>query len=223
MITVISHRGYWKDPSEKNLPVAFNRSFALGFGTETDLRDTPRGGKPQIVISHDMPAGDELSLNALFDMVADYQGKSPDRPLPLALNIKADGQALLLLEVLKSYPGIRYFVFDMAVPDLIQCANVGLRCYTRLSEYEREPSLYDHPSVVGVWLDAFTGKWYDEELVRRLLKDGKEVALVSPDLHKRMDEFEPYLEWLVQTGLNREPRLTVCTDYPERAVEILHR
>jgi len=36
---VISHRGYWKELAEKNRPIAFERSFALGFGTETDIRD----------------------------------------------------------------------------------------------------------------------------------------------------------------------------------------
>lgn len=36
---VLSHRGYWKHPNEKNLPIAFKRSFERGFGTETDLRD----------------------------------------------------------------------------------------------------------------------------------------------------------------------------------------
>lgn len=33
---ILSHRGYWKETHEKNLPIAFERSFSLGFGTETD-------------------------------------------------------------------------------------------------------------------------------------------------------------------------------------------
>jgi len=36
---VLSHRGYWKSDCEKNSESAFRRSFQLGFGTETDLRD----------------------------------------------------------------------------------------------------------------------------------------------------------------------------------------
>ena len=38
---VISHRGYWKAASEKNTQTAFKRSFSLGYGTETDVRDLP--------------------------------------------------------------------------------------------------------------------------------------------------------------------------------------
>ena len=30
MMRVISHRGFWKSPEEKNQPVAFKRSFDLG-------------------------------------------------------------------------------------------------------------------------------------------------------------------------------------------------
>ena len=35
LMMILSHRGYWK---EKNLPIAFERSFSLGFGTETDYK-----------------------------------------------------------------------------------------------------------------------------------------------------------------------------------------
>ena len=57
---VLSHRGYWKTAVEKNTPTAFKRSFELGFGTETDVRD--RNG--ELVISHDMPNGSEITLAA---------------------------------------------------------------------------------------------------------------------------------------------------------------
>ncbi len=36
---ILSHRGYWKEVSEKNKPIAFERSFSLGLGTETYIRD----------------------------------------------------------------------------------------------------------------------------------------------------------------------------------------
>jgi hypothetical protein len=36
---ILSHRGYWQHPSEKNTEAAFRRSFLLGYGTETDIRD----------------------------------------------------------------------------------------------------------------------------------------------------------------------------------------
>ena len=37
---IISHHGFWHIPSEKNTETAFCRSFELGFGTETDVRDS---------------------------------------------------------------------------------------------------------------------------------------------------------------------------------------
>ncbi|HQT44263.1 MAG TPA: hypothetical protein PLD79_09695, partial [Halothiobacillus sp.] len=86
---ILSHRGYWKDAAEKNLPVAFGRSFDLGFGTETDVRDV--AGK--LVISHDMPRGDELSLEDMLDILS-------GRDLPMAMNIKADGLAKPLAEAM---------------------------------------------------------------------------------------------------------------------------
>tara|TARA_B100000886_G_C20155158_1_gene379734 strand:- start:159 stop:404 length:246 start_codon:yes stop_codon:yes gene_type:complete len=48
---IISHRGLWKSLHERNTAVAFERSFAKGFGLETDLRDF----NGDIYISHDVP------------------------------------------------------------------------------------------------------------------------------------------------------------------------
>ena len=62
---IISHRGYWNTPAEKNTIHAFQRSFALGFGTETDIRDL----KGELVISHDMPIGDEIRFEDFLDFL----------------------------------------------------------------------------------------------------------------------------------------------------------
>lgn len=216
MINVISHRGYWKKPHEKNMPDAFRRSFSLGFGTETDIRDSLRAGEQRLVISHDVPSGNEIFFEEMLEIAREH-----DSPL-LALNIKSDGLQDLVQDALTAYGYSNYFLFDASVPDLIQADKKGLRCYTRLSEYETVPSLYDAPNVVGVWVDAFQpGRWYDEVFIDRLLSDGKEVALVAPDLHKRLDEFVPYFNWLKISGLAERTGLLVCTDEPERATQIL--
>ena len=57
---ILSHRGYWKDVNEKNQQVSFERSFSLGFGTETDIRDY----KGELVISHDI--ADENCISVIF-------------------------------------------------------------------------------------------------------------------------------------------------------------
>ena len=58
MMQVISHRGYWKTAAEKNTATAFARSFEMGFGTETDVRDL----NGLLVISHDMPQHPTMTL-----------------------------------------------------------------------------------------------------------------------------------------------------------------
>lgn len=71
-----------------------------------------------------------------------------------------------------------YFVFDMSVPDAVQCVRKGLRAYTRHSEHEPAPALYAESE--GVWLDAFTRDWFTADDVRRHLAAGKRVCVVSP-------------------------------------------
>lgn len=220
-MTVLSHRGYWKEFDERNKDVAFRRSFEMGFGTETDIRDTLRDGKLTLVISHDCPAGGEITLEEVFNLVKEAQSKH-GRPLPLALNIKADGLATELQRLLKLYDISDYYVFDMSFPDMTADVKAGLKCFTRLSEHEKFPPLmYSEKQIVGIWLDAYTGRWYDEALIRKLIADGKQVTIVSPDLHKRFDEFVPLLNWLVETGLNHESALSICTDKPEEAAAIV--
>ena len=207
---ILSHRGYWKTPDEKNTRLAFERSFALGFGTETDLRD--HNGR--LVISHDPPEGDPLSADAFFQM---YQGyDNPD--LPLALNIKADGLQALLLRSLQRWAINNYFVFDMSVPDALLYVRGGIRAFTRQSEYETAPSFY--AETEGVWLDCFEGDWITAEAIATHRGAGKQVCLVSPDLHKR-----PHLPFWERLRATLAPAdlapgasgVLLCTDYPEEA------
>lgn len=216
MIEVISHRGYWKTAEEKNAPIAFERSFSLGFGTETDVRDCLRGGVSELVISHDIPSGGEMGFADMLRLAVTHGSPT------LALNIKADGLADRLKAELAAQGYINYFLFDNSVPDLIQSEKRGLRCFTRLSEFEPHAALYDAEYVVGVWLDAFNpGRWYEADLVHRMLNEGKQVCLVCPDLHKRDSEFIPFLDWLVASGLTTKTGLLICTDQPELAVQHL--
>lgn len=206
---ILSHRGYWKSAQEKNTLAAFERSFSLLFGTETDLRD--RGG--ELVISHDPARGEALPAGAFFSA---YRGHAQD--LPLALNIKADGLQKLLAEALLEHQIRNYFVFDMSVPDMISCIKTGLRVFTRQSEYEPEPVLYGQSQ--GVWIDGFTTDWVDEATIEKHLKHGKQVCLVSPDLHGR--PFEDFWQSLASMPVATSPDVMLCTDHPEQARKIFH-
>ena len=205
---IISHRGFWLEPAEKNTVPAFERSFRLGFGTETDIRD--HAG--ELVISHDMPTGEEPTLAAVLDMARQARCAGP-----LALNIKADGLQAALAEVMAGYPELDYFVFDMSLPDTLGYARQGLPFYLRQSEYEQ--AVPEIGNCKGIWLDAFHACWYDARHLGALL-ERYDVCLVSAELHRR--PHLPHWEWLRTTGLTRHPRLCICTDHPEAAREFFH-
>lgn len=204
---ILSHRGYWKSAGEKNQFVAFERSFALGFGTETDIRDY----QGNLVISHDIPDGECLSAATFFQAYCRVQSN-----LPLALNIKADGLQQKLFELLEIYKVENYFVFDMSVPDALLYLKHGLNTFTRQSEYESIPSFYHEAS--GVWIDCIKDDWVDEEVLTRHLKQGKKVCLVSPELHNR--DYRPFWQKLTKMKIINDERLMLCTDHPQQAKEV---
>ncbi len=210
---VLSHRGYWKTREEKNAPSAFERSFGLGFGTETDLRDL--GGA--LVVAHDPPLPGAMGARDLFEV---HRRLAPQSAL--ALNIKADGLQKLVKPLLDEYEVQDAFVFDMSIPDTVQWAKLGVPFFTRHSDVEPEPNLY--AEAAGVWLDAFHGDWWDVDVLDRHLDAGKRICIVSPDLHGRA--VEPVWQSLAKRSdlvALDGPELMICTDMPEQAAEVLTR
>lgn len=203
---VISHRGYWKTSEEKNSRLAFERSFTLGFGTETDVRDSL--GK--LVISHDIPSGGEILFSEFLDIYIDTGCHGV-----LAINIKANGLQERLIQILKGKNIENYFVFDASVPDLVVSLKKGLTCFSRYSEYEPRTMLWDECS--GVWYDGFNGIKIDQGMVSDLVSRGKKVAIVSPELHgwdysDVWDELRALPSSVVESN-----NLILCTDIPEIA------
>ena len=188
------------------MKAAFERSFTLGFGTETDLRDLAG----ELVISHDMPRPGALAAREFFEL---HRRENP--ALELALNIKSDGLQLPLLRLLEEYSVAHYFLFDMSIPDALVCLRHGLRCFTRQSEYEPDPAFY--AQAEGVWIDGFHGEWWDESLIGQHLDAGKKVCIVSPDLHRR--PHQPFWDTLANWSFRSHPALMLCTDLPEAAQE----
>lgn len=204
---ILSHRGYWLKPEQKNTQVAFEHSFALGFGTETDVRDY----QGKLVISHDIATKNSILLEEFLTLYKKYSAN-----LPLALNIKADGLQENLKSELKYFDIENYFVFDMSVPDGLMYLKAGLKTFTRQSEYEKQPSFYEEAS--GVWLDEFHSHWIDLNVIKQHLQHGKRVCIVSPDLHKRDHLFEWQHYKDIITYLDYDvSNLMICTDYPEEA------
>ncbi|MFN4003710.1 MAG: hypothetical protein ACK4J1_03245 [Hylemonella sp.] len=207
---ILSHRGYWKEPAEKNTKAAFERSFSLGFGTETDVRDCD--GK--LVISHDMAGQDAMPAENFFEIYRSFR-----QPLPLALNIKADGLQLELKALLRQFEIDNYFVFDMAVPDALLYIHHGFTTFTRHSEFEPTPPYYE--LAQGVWLDEFKEHWLTDTVIEKHLAHGKSVCIVSPDLHRRDNkrEWEHYQQLEARIGRDR---VMLCTDFPEEAQEFFN-
>jgi glycerophosphoryl diester phosphodiesterase len=201
---IISHRGYWIEDSEKNTLPAFERSFSLNYGTETDIRDFDG----DLVISHDIANKSCIKLTDFFNI---YNAKNSK--LPLALNIKSDGLQEMLFKFLKVHSINNYFVFDMSIPDTIMYLKKGMNVFVRQSEYESGESFYE--KVSGIWLDSFEGFWYSEELVKKHLDNGKKVAIVSSELHKR--DYLKHWAYLKNWSIINNDNLILCTDLPEKA------
>lgn len=208
-VKVISHRGYWKNPDEKNAEIAFARSFRGGFGTETDLRD--RDGV--LVVAHDPAGASAITAEQMFRLHQEH-----DSRLTLALNIKADGLQNMLTALLPRFEPTDFFVFDMSIPDTLGWIEHGVPFFTRHSDLEPTPALYEQ--AAGVWLDAFQSDWWDIDVIRGHVDAGKRVCIVSPDLHRR--DGRRVWERLAKSDFVRSSdEVILCTDFPEEAKEIL--
>jgi hypothetical protein len=213
---IISHRGWWKSSDEKNQLIAFEREFqycsnclseSYRGGVETDIRDY----NGSLVISHDIPTKDSLSLDKFLSLYSSYNIYSNST---LALNIKSDGLQEILKSKISQYNIQNYFFFDMSVPDALCYIKHGLNVFTRQSEYEQIPSFYN--DAKGVWLDEFHTHWIDSRIIEEHLNNNKKICIVSPDLHKRdyMKEWQEYKNIDVNF---KDANLMLCTDKVEEA------
>jgi len=202
---LLSHRGSWNESRPKNSLAAFEKSFDSGFGTETDFRDH----NGSLVISHDPASPAALPAAEFFAAL-----KARDKSLIVAVNIKADGLQDMLKQAILENEVENYFLFDMSIPDALMSIRAGLRVFTRQSEVEPVPNFY--PEAAGVWMDGFfTDEWLTSEAIHAHLKAGKQVGLVSPELHGR-----PHLQFwerLLNSNLHLHPAVILCTDAPEEA------
>jgi hypothetical protein len=208
VIEVLSHRGWWHVPPEKNSMESFQRAFAAGFGVETDVRDA----LGSLVISHDVPTGSEITFDSFLSLYCESGSRAT-----VALNIKSDGLCELLARSLEKWKIPNYFVFDMSVPEMVRYEAAGFPFYTRLSEFEPAPVCLEGAN--GVWVDGFASDWTDFDSLDWLLAQGKSLAVVSPELHGRRSEpfWRKLYQWLSRIHLDDGVRVMLCTDQPEDA------
>jgi glycerophosphoryl diester phosphodiesterase len=214
-IEILAHRGWWEKPEEKNTLAALARAFDAGLGVETDLRDC----SGELVVSHDPPIHGTLLFRKLLEAYT-----KADQPGYLALNVKADGLQPATEALLGEFAIKRYFMFDMSIPDQVQWLKAGVPTFTRHSEFEKSPVLYDR--AAGVWLDGFETVWFSPEIIKGHLKAGKMVSVISPELHGR----DPVPVWkMLQPFATAaddpkagHPKLFLCTDRIAEARRFFH-
>ena len=202
---ILAHRGYWKVENEKNSPQALRTALEKGYGFESDVRDYAG----RMVISHNIADASCQDAEEVFRWLAEYGDR-----YCFAINIKADGLKNILQDFVRKYKIENYFLFDMSVPQMVEFAEMGLRFFSRQSEYETEPVMYGQ--AAGIWIDGFQGhEWITERLVGGHLASRKEVCLVSPDLHGNADYRD---SWTKLAGWDIDfSRVLLCTDYPDEA------
>lgn len=212
-IELLAHRGLWEQLEERNQPKALEAALRAGFGVETDIRDF----QGTLVISHDMPNGEEQTFE---QFLAQYQALGCKSTL--ALNIKADGMAKQIQALLEQFQVTNYFCFDMAIPDLLAYWQSGMTYFARRSEYEPLTPITD--IAPGIWLDAFQGQWFSVDDIWEHLKRGQDVCVVSPELHRRdyettwhqLVELRDRLNSLDSATQEAAGQLMLCTDFPQK-------
>ena len=203
---IIAHRGLWDNVTGANSLKALTGALKEGFGIEADIRD--RGG--QIVLSHDPPTQETLALSGLINHCSDYDILSGHT---LALNVKADGLAPILLQLQEALSSAQYFFFDMSFPQCLEYAKMGLPVSFRISEFEPAPTHL--PKELGIpakyWLDGFTSDWWIDDIMIGEIVQNSQVTVVSPELHGRKPT--KVWEWFA-TKLDDGCDLSLCTDSP---------
>ena len=207
LMELLAHRGYWSNGIPGNSPEALKRALECGYGIESDVRDYDG----TLVISHYVAEKGCQPTEEVFRWLAEHQDKRC-----FAINIKADGLGELLLDQLKSDRITNYFTFDMSVPQMIEYRDLGITYFTRQSEVEPEPILYQE--AAGVWVDGFFGEsWIIPALLQKHIDCGKRVCVISPELHGRayLDFWDRLKAFPIDFS-----KLLLCTDHPDEAGRI---
>jgi hypothetical protein len=222
--------------AQENTLESMTARFQDGFGIETDLRGDCRSETAGILISHDLPlhGKDYPTLAAVFDLYVKVNTNGC-----LALNIKDAGLQARLKPILDRYGIKNYFTFDGANPDVLVDSRVGITAFGRESEIEpfnaahKDHPLSNYPTIAGLWLDNFSPTpWITQDIVARHFKAGKDVAIVSPELHPwaRADQGETFTRYWTQycealRALRKtypDRRMMICTKFPTFAARFFN-
>lgn len=207
----LAHRGFWKSKKEQNTLPAFIKSIKCDYGIELDIRDH----LGDLVISHDpIVGGDPLLLS---DFIKFFGNTLKD--ITLAINIKSDGLADQLNNLIRFKDFKNFFCFDMSTPQIIDFKRKNINIAYRISEIEDLSLLKKEPRYL--WIDTFDKIWYDEKALINLLNDNTKLFFVSEDLHDRDNS----IQWQILKNLTCQisedkqslKKLYLCTDKLDEA------
>jgi hypothetical protein len=169
----------------------------------------------ELVLSHDSNCAAFKGSLQTFLTALNY-----DERKTIAFNIKEDGIMQDIVELMKEFPGLDYFFFDMSVPQLVEAIKNDFPVAFRISEFETI-TVFDahwkdfHKMYSGrklkFWLDCFNGNIHGQFLqLDKLLGNyvGCEVFVVSPELHKFDNLKVEFFDRIKDRGDN----VIVCTD-----------
>jgi len=213
---VLAHRGNLRgpDPEHENSPDSIAAAISRSFGIETDIRRAADGG---LYISHDpmLPS----PQNALAVHAALWRSNPG---ATVALNIKETGNETQLVGELNALGVARQvFLFDMELIEPVagematrfRALDPHIAIAARVSDRREPPArALAIGAAEAIWLDEFDGPWATGATVADLIRAGKRVYGVSPDLHGATPEvatrrWQDFASWGV-TG--------ICTDWPLR-------
>ena len=204
---LVAHRGLWDKHTAPNSLQAIDDALLAGYGVETDLRDH-RG---ELCIAHD-PIKDQPVL--LAEALKFLRRRTFTYRPKFAFNVKADGMAPLIREILNQLEPFDFFFFDMSVPQTLEFQRYDLPIAWRLSEFETlTQALNPALKPERVWLDSFYSDWWlkDAEVLEAIAQ--LPTTVVSPELHGR----DPRQVWeIMSTLMKTHDHLNICTDHPNQ-------
>lgn len=168
----------------------------------------------KMVISHDIADTTAQDAEEVFRWLHEFNDN-----YCFAINIKADGLKGMLKFFIEKYHISNYFLFDMSIPQMVEFHEMGLKYFTRQSEIEKVPYMYDE--AAGVWVDGFwSTTWITEDLLNRHIQSGKTICLVSPELHGKKN-YKHFWSKVKSYSIDFN-KVILCTDHPDEAKECFY-
>jgi len=210
-VKIIRHRG--QEQLSRNMLGSYEIDVRLCDDEDGDPSDS------FLILRHDLHGG--MRGEPLGTFLSGWLRDNVGQRNLLALNVKQDGLAPMLNELLQHH-GIlqdQYFCFDMAQPEIPIYAQAGLPLATRASQYGIE-----YPMGEYIWFDWYPhvtvspASLYQEltmNLTRARVDEGAlKIVAVSPELH---GEYKTHVREAVWSLAREKNFWGVCTKFADEA------